>query len=238
MHLTLGILRQSQAVFYAGYFFWLDGFAVPAPAQVTQTVSPPRNRKALKPKSKSTIGIILISLSLITLAIAVFQIVPIFFPIDLPSCKDGLDDSIVINSRIGYCLNIHPFNLINRGMVSKSGSTDSDGIIVDVLEIRRKNQSISINFHPLVLGEIYQKFHWFPSINPWLILTYRYEVKNEGISPLKSPTSPDMIFISGDVYEGWLPNPVGFIILGCGVWLIWQGRKEQKQELNPLQKAG
>jgi hypothetical protein len=38
VHLTLGILRQSQAVFYAVTFFWLDGFAVPAPAQVTQTV--------------------------------------------------------------------------------------------------------------------------------------------------------------------------------------------------------
>ena len=38
MHLTLGILRTFQAVFYALAFFWLDGFAVPAPAQVTQTV--------------------------------------------------------------------------------------------------------------------------------------------------------------------------------------------------------
>jgi len=38
VHLTLGILRQSQAVFYAFSFFWLDGFAVPTPAQVTQTV--------------------------------------------------------------------------------------------------------------------------------------------------------------------------------------------------------
>ena len=39
VHLTLGILRTSQAVFHALSFFWLDGFAVPAPAQVTQTVS-------------------------------------------------------------------------------------------------------------------------------------------------------------------------------------------------------
>ncbi len=38
MHLTLGILRTSQAVFHALSFSWLDGFAVPAPAQVTQTV--------------------------------------------------------------------------------------------------------------------------------------------------------------------------------------------------------
>jgi hypothetical protein len=38
MHWTLGILRTSQAVFYALAFFWPDGFAIPAPAQVTQTV--------------------------------------------------------------------------------------------------------------------------------------------------------------------------------------------------------
>jgi len=41
VHLTLGILRRFQAVFYALSFFWLDGFAVPAPAQVTQTVGQP-----------------------------------------------------------------------------------------------------------------------------------------------------------------------------------------------------
>jgi hypothetical protein len=38
VHLTLGILRTFKAVFYALSFFWLDGFAVPAPAQVTHAV--------------------------------------------------------------------------------------------------------------------------------------------------------------------------------------------------------
>jgi len=32
VHLTLGILRTSQAVSYAFSFFWLDGFAVPHPS--------------------------------------------------------------------------------------------------------------------------------------------------------------------------------------------------------------
>ncbi len=32
VHLTLGILRKSQAFFYALSFFWLDGFAVPRPS--------------------------------------------------------------------------------------------------------------------------------------------------------------------------------------------------------------
>ena len=44
VHLTLGILRTPPAVFYALAFFWLDGFAVPAPAQVTQTVGQPLER--------------------------------------------------------------------------------------------------------------------------------------------------------------------------------------------------
>jgi hypothetical protein len=48
VHLTLGILRQSQAVFYALAFFWLDGFAVPAPAQVTQTVGRWRTQNKFK----------------------------------------------------------------------------------------------------------------------------------------------------------------------------------------------
>jgi hypothetical protein len=38
MHWTLGILRKSQAVFYASAFFQLDGAPPPAPARVTQTV--------------------------------------------------------------------------------------------------------------------------------------------------------------------------------------------------------
>jgi hypothetical protein len=38
VHPTLGSLRKSQAFFYALAFFQLDGFAVPAPARVTQTV--------------------------------------------------------------------------------------------------------------------------------------------------------------------------------------------------------
>jgi len=33
VHLTLGSLRKSQAVFYACAFSQSDGFAVPAPAQ-------------------------------------------------------------------------------------------------------------------------------------------------------------------------------------------------------------
>jgi hypothetical protein len=38
VHLTLGILAKISGIFLALSFSQLDGFAVPAPAQVTQTV--------------------------------------------------------------------------------------------------------------------------------------------------------------------------------------------------------
>jgi len=41
VHPTLGILARFQAFIYALSFFQLDGFAVPAAAQVTQTVGTP-----------------------------------------------------------------------------------------------------------------------------------------------------------------------------------------------------
>jgi hypothetical protein len=54
VHPTLGILARFQAFFYALSFFQLDGFAVPAPARVTQTVR--RLRKLSSKKMKSTIS--------------------------------------------------------------------------------------------------------------------------------------------------------------------------------------
>jgi hypothetical protein len=55
VHLTLEILRTSQAVFYALSFYWLDGFAIPATAQVTQTVGP--QKLGIMVLSKRTISI-------------------------------------------------------------------------------------------------------------------------------------------------------------------------------------
>ena len=48
VHWTLGILRQSQTIFYASAFFQSDGFAPSAPAPVTQTVGWQRNKSPQK----------------------------------------------------------------------------------------------------------------------------------------------------------------------------------------------
>jgi len=55
VHPTLGILRKSQAVFYASAFFQLDGVPPPAPARVTQAVETvekvPKSKKGVSKHS-------------------------------------------------------------------------------------------------------------------------------------------------------------------------------------------
>jgi len=53
VHLTLGILRTSQAFLYALAFFWLDGFAVSAPAQVSPSGDDPLRGLWRKPLGSS-----------------------------------------------------------------------------------------------------------------------------------------------------------------------------------------
>jgi len=75
VHLTLGSLRTSQAVFYASAFFQLDGFAVPAPAQVTQTVGQPKAKNKIVFKSQSWFYVWLRNSKSIFLAVAFFKFV-------------------------------------------------------------------------------------------------------------------------------------------------------------------
>ena len=61
MHLTLGTARKgvrtSQAVFHALSFFWLDGFAVPASAQVSPIGDDSANRWAVAMQNKDSMKI-------------------------------------------------------------------------------------------------------------------------------------------------------------------------------------
>jgi hypothetical protein len=33
----------------------------------------------------------------------------------------------------------------------------------------------------------------------------------------------DALYVYGSVSEGWLPNPLGLVILGIGIWLMVRG---------------
>jgi hypothetical protein len=51
-------------------------------------------------------------------------------------------------------------------------------------------------------------------------MTNRFEIKNDGLISASSNEPPDVLFISGDVQQGWYPNPLGLVMLAAGMVLM------------------
>ncbi|MCS6883624.1 MAG: hypothetical protein NZU74_20040 [Chloroflexaceae bacterium] len=177
-------------------------------------------------RTKFSLGIILIVISVVLLVIAIYQVTPTM-AVDFP-CQAGLVPDVRPDTRIAYCVSLWPLEAFSGGGVYALGATDQDEITVGMLKLERQEQTLVVNDHPLEVGETYSTVRWTPSLNPWLIFTTRFFVKNEGLKRANLPTSSDTLYVSGDVYEGWLPNPAGFLILGGGILFLVQGIKERK----------
>ena len=192
----------------------------------------------MKPSSKRTLGIILIVISVLTLAVAFCQIVPIGF-VDFPCFdKQVLLRDIDPDTRMVYCISIWPLRAISGGAIYDIGTSNQDEATVGELNLRRDEQTLFVNNRPINAGEVYKTVHWTPSINPWLIFSSHFEIKNEGLTLIGSAASANVLYVSGDVHEGWFPNPLGLIIFVSGIWLFRQGKKELKQELHSTTAAG
>jgi hypothetical protein len=194
----------------------------------------------MKPSLKRALGILFIVLSLLMFLIAVCQITPIVL-VDIPCL--GSDDSdyppgTTQDTRIGYCISYYPVKAISGGEIYASGSTKQDEVTVDQLVFRREDETLYVNGHPINSGEVYKTTDWRLSANPWLIITTRFEIRNDGITPIDSLASVNMLFVSGDAVEGWLPNPLGIIVLGGGIWLFVRGTRERSLVSNNLAAAG
>lgn len=192
----------------------------------------------MKSSLKRTLGVILIALSVLAAAIGFCQTMP-FWDLGMPCWDADIDrQEINSNTRIVYCINFWPRDAVSGADVD-AGTTNQNELTVWEINLRRDEQTLFVNNHLLNTGETYKTSRWTPSINPWVLSTRGFAIKNEGLlTSIESPTSTDALYVSGDVYEGWRINPLGFIILGSGIWLFWQGKKELKQETLNTAKAG
>lgn len=177
-------------------------------------------------RTKFSLGIILIVISVVLLAIAMYQVTP-KMAVDFP-CGTGLPPDMRPNTRIAYCISLWPLEAFSGGGIYAIGATNQDEITVGILKLERQEQTLVVNDHPLEVGETSSTVRWTPSLNPWLIFTTRFFVKNERLKQANLPGSSDILYVSGDAYEGWLPNPAGFLILGSGVLFLVHGFKERK----------
>jgi hypothetical protein len=192
----------------------------------------------MKPSSKRTLGTILIALSVLAAAIGVCQITPLD-DLGMPCWDADIDEQkIYSNTRIVYCINFWPLGAASGAWV-QAGSTTQDELTVWEVNLRRDEQTLFVNNHLLNIGETYETVRWTPSINPWVVFTHGFAIKNHGLLRYKRSSTPtNTLYVSGDVYEGWRINPLGFVIFGSGIWLFWQGKKELKQEILNTAKTG
>lgn len=214
----------------------------------------------MKPSSKRMFGIVIIVWSVLTIAIGVCQVTP-FGNIDFP-CGGGGDGKINSESRIVYCISWWPLRA-HGGGVYAIGSTNQNEAVIREINLRRDGQSLFVNNHLLNTDETYETTHWIPSINPWVLYTRRFVIRNGGLlTPAwlaliakhsgqagmlpvtdellysaKDSILTEVLYVSGDVYEGWFINPLGFIILRYGIWLFRQGKKELQQQLHSTTEA-
>jgi hypothetical protein len=193
------------------------------------------NRQKSSPRFVA--GIVLIAFAVLMLVAVACWITPkgnVDFPCEWfgrpPSLAEAEVDAA---TRIAYCLSLYPRSRWG-GAPYVYGATAEDKVTLSPpvlwhgnLVLERQEKAIIVNGQILQPGETYTRFRWFPSLNPWLVLTVHLKVTNGGILEDHS-VATEAVYVSGDVNEGWLPGPLGLIILGVGVWLLVRGVKEQR----------
>jgi hypothetical protein len=189
---------------------------------------------------KFWVGIAFTALAVLMLVAVIFW----FFPganIDFPCEWFGYPRSLTsLDMQVAYCLSYWPHYAISGGAIYAYGASNESRIVLSPqapwygnLILERQGQVLIVNDQPLQSGETYSTFRWFPTLNPWLLSTAHFTVKNEGMlgKTIEGSRSPTAIYVSGDVREGWLPNPIGFMILGVGVMLLVSGVRQRKSTM-------
>lgn len=195
---------------------------------------PPGKWMTMRLPSKYTFGIVLLALSVLTLTVALCQS---FFVeggnVDFPCFAEPIRrPDVHSDTRIVYCISFWPRGFMG-GAIYGMGVAEKDEVTVGELNLRRDEQVLYVNNHPLGIGEVYDTIRWTHSANPWRLYTTRIMVRNEGLLSTESFPTADVLSVSGDVREGRYPSPLGFLILGAGIWLYRQGKRERKGVVQP-----
>jgi len=162
--------------------------------------------------------------------------------VDFP-CPDeqSMPDIIPASTKIAYCISWFPRGFSGGG-IYVVGDSDEEHVVMPKrpilpfwygdLVLEKRGQNLVVNGRLLLPGRKYWQLNVFPTVNPWLLLSASLTVVNHGYDNRWSSMATDAIYVFGDLREGWLPNPLGMIILGTGIWLLVRGIRKTRHARN------
>jgi hypothetical protein len=185
-------------------------------------------------------GIVLILVAGLALLAAVCAVVPKGF-VDFPcfdleesGCLMGYgpvepeyDVEELSQARMFLCISIYPRGWEGGGAIAQ-GPEFSDMWSGSGISLERQGETLIVNGESLGVGESSSRLRVYPTLNPWLLETARTTIHNRGVfdcyqilgGDAVETQNIDALYVYGSVSEGWLPNPLGLVIVGIGIWLL------------------
>ncbi len=145
-----------------------------------------------------------------------------------PGCEvEGLS-----RARLFLCISVYPRGWAGGGTIAQ-GPEFSDAWSGDGINLERQGDMLIVNGESLAPEASTSWFRAYPTLNPWLLETTYTTISNRGVfdcyqvlgEEAVETTTIDALYVYGGVSEGWLPNPLGLVIAGLGVWLLIRGAR-------------
>jgi hypothetical protein len=142
----------------------------------------------------------------------------------------GCDVEELSQARMFLCISVYPRGWNGGGTIAQ-GPEFSDTWSGYGIDLERQGDKLILNGKSLEVGESSSRLRVYPTLNPWLLETARTTISNRGVFDCYQVWGEDTVetavigalYVYGSVSEGWLPNPLGLVILGIGIWLLVRG---------------
>jgi hypothetical protein len=133
-------------------------------------------------------------------------------------------------ARMFLCISVYPRGWEGGGTIAQ-GPEFSDTWSESGINLERRGDMLIVNGEVLETGESSSRLRVYPTLNPWLLETARTTISNRGVfdcyqvlgGDAVETQNIDALYVYGGVGEGWLPNPLGLVIVGVGIWLLVRG---------------
>jgi hypothetical protein len=144
--------------------------------------------------------------------------------------EPGHDVEELGRARMFLCISVYPRGWEGGGTIAQ-GAEFSDTWSKSGINLERQGDKLVVNGKSLEVGESSGWFRVYPTFNPWLLETTYTEITNRGVFDCYQELGEDTVerrnidalYVYGGVSESWLPNPLGLVILGVGIWLVVRG---------------